>query len=45
MIELYAKLEAATVCEIPISDKLKISPKAEIETPGWKNEKTKLIAS
>jgi len=34
-----------TVCEIPISDKLKISPKAEIETPEWKNEKTKLIAS
>ena len=34
-----------TVCEIPLSDEFKISPKAKMETPGWKNEKTKLIAS
>ena len=34
-----------TVCEIPLSENLKISPKAKMETPGWKNEKTKLVAS
>lgn len=37
--------QTLTVCEIPVSDNLKISPNAKMKKPGWKNEKTKLIAS